>query len=153
MDNAFFVKTLRSHPKSPSIIKGINQNNFDGMAPDRHPSPPMIIPDLEHQILTLTSIEKAQVIQLLMGAIGQGSRGICKTSGVMGGDACLAHTRLPVWLFVDLRRQGSSDAELLELYPHLTAADLVNVWAYATAYPDEIETALQEQDLAMQENT
>jgi uncharacterized protein (DUF433 family) len=59
----------------------------------------------------------------------------------------------PGWLFVDLRRQGSSDAELLELYPHLTAADLVNVWAYATAYPEEIETALQEQDLAMQENT
>jgi uncharacterized protein (DUF433 family) len=112
----------------------------------------MTIPELEAQILTLTAIEKAQIIQMLMQAIGSGSRGITKTPGVMGGDACLANTRLPVWLFVDLRRQGASDAELLETYPHLAAADLVNIWAYATAYPDEIETALREQDLAMQED-
>jgi uncharacterized protein (DUF433 family) len=142
-------RILHNTPPIATRIALYNRDSFDGMAADRHPSPPMIISDLESQILTLTSIEKAQVIQLLMGAIGQGSRGICKTPGVMGGDACLAHTRLPVWLFVDLRRQGSSDAELLELYPHLTAADLVNVWAYATAYPDEIETALQKQGFAI----
>jgi len=27
------------------------------------------------------------------------------------------------------RRPGWSDAELLDFYPHLNAADLVNVWA------------------------
>jgi uncharacterized protein (DUF433 family) len=37
------------------------------------------------------------------------------------------------------------------MYPHITAADLVNVWAYADAYPHEIETALREQEEAMQQ--
>ncbi len=52
---------------------------------------------------------------------------------------------------MSLRRQGTSDAELLDFYPHLSAADLVNVWAYADAHPDEIEIALREQDEAMQQ--
>lgn len=29
----------------------------------------------------------------------------------MGGDACIANTRLPVWLLVSLRQQSASDAE------------------------------------------
>jgi uncharacterized protein (DUF433 family) len=48
-----------------------------------------------------------------------------------------------------LRHQGASDAGLLEAYPHLTAADLVNVWAYADAHPEEIAKALHEQEAAM----
>lgn len=77
------------------------------------------------------------------------SQGITKTPDVIGSDAGIAHTRLPVWLFVSLRYQGASDADLLEAYPHLTAADLVNVWAYADAYPEEIAKALHEQEAAM----
>ncbi len=37
------------------------------------------------------------------------------------------------------------------MYPHISAADLVNVWAYADAHTEEIETALREQEEAMQE--
>jgi uncharacterized protein (DUF433 family) len=46
---------------------------------------------------------------------------------VCGGNASIAKTRIPVWLMGSYRRQGSSDAELLDFYPHLNAADLVNV--------------------------
>ncbi len=53
---------------------------------------------------------------------------------------------------VSWRRQGMNDAELLNLYPHLSAADLVNVWAYADAYPEEIEEAINKNDEVMQEN-
>lgn len=111
----------------------------------------MTLKELETQLLALTLIEKAEAIQILIQTLSNGSQGITKTSGVMGGDACIANTRLPVWLFVSLRRQGTSDAELLDFYPHLSAADLVNVWAYADAHPDEIEIALREQDEAMQQ--
>ncbi len=111
----------------------------------------MTLQELKNQIQTLTPIEKAQVIQHLLQTNGTASRSITKTPSVMGGDACLAHTRLPIWLFVDLRRQGATDAEILKMYPHLTAADLVNVWVYSHANPDEIEQALSEQDIAMQE--
>ena len=66
------------------------------------------------------------------------SKGITKTPGVCGGDACIAQTRIPVWLLVEYRRLGISEAQLLEDYPHLSAADLVNAWAYADAHPAEI---------------
>ncbi len=111
----------------------------------------MTLQELETQIQTLTPIEKAQVLQLLLQTSSTTSRSITKTAGVMGGDACLANTRLPVWLFVDLHNQGATDADILKLYPHLSAADLVNVWVYAHANPEEIEKALQEQEAAMQE--
>jgi uncharacterized protein (DUF433 family) len=111
----------------------------------------MTLQELELQIQTLQPTDRAKVIQILMQTISTNVRSITKTPGVMGGDACLADTRLPVWMFVDLRRQGATDGDLLEAYPQLTAADLVNIWAYATAHPDEIETALAEQSAAMEE--
>jgi uncharacterized protein (DUF433 family) len=113
---------------------------------------PMTLQELEIQLHALTPQERASAIQILTQDISSRSQGITKTLGVMGGDACIAHTRLPVWLFVSLRHQGATDAELLEAYPHLTAADLVNVWAYADAHPEEIAMALQEQEDAMQED-
>lgn len=105
--------------------------------------------ELKTKLLSLTLIEKAEAIQTLTQTLSNGSKGITKTPGVMGGDACIANTRLPVWLLVSLRCQGATDAEILQLYPHLTAADLVNVWAYADANLEEIEQALQEQEAAM----
>ncbi len=112
----------------------------------------MTLQDLQTQLNALTIAEKADAIQILTQSLSSRSQGITKTPGVMGGDACIANTRLPVWLFVSLRYQGASDAALLEAYPHLTAADLVNIWAYADAYPDEIAIALQEQAAVMQED-
>jgi uncharacterized protein (DUF433 family) len=44
-----------------------------------------------------------------------------------------------------------SDALILEAFPGLAAADLVNAWAYAEAFPDEIELAIQENDAAILE--
>ncbi len=66
--------------------------------------------------------------------------------GVMGGDACLTKTRIPVWLLVSYQQQGMSDGQILEGYPDLTATDLVAVWAYANVYADEVEAALQAQE-------
>ncbi|HSM82251.1 MAG TPA: DUF433 domain-containing protein [Nodosilinea sp.] len=107
---------------------------------------------LKTQLQTLTALERADALQVLTETLSRRSQGITKTSGVMGGDACVAHTRLPVWLFVSLRQQGATDAELLEAYPHLTAADLVNVWAYADAHPEEIAIALEAQATALTED-
>ncbi|MBD2186090.1 DUF433 domain-containing protein [Aerosakkonema funiforme] len=109
----------------------------------------MIVKELETQLLSLTPDEKAEVIQILLKTLSSGSRGITKTPDVMGGEACIDKTRLPVWLFVSLREQGATDAELLKFYPHISAADLVSVWAYADAHPEEIQKALRDQDEAM----
>ncbi len=108
----------------------------------------MTLKELETQLLALTPTEKAEAIQILTQTLSNGSLGITKTPGVCGGDACIAKTRIPVWLMVSYRRQGSSAAELLDFYPHLSAADLVNVWAYADAHPTEIEEAIRKNEEA-----
>ncbi|WP_293135056.1 DUF433 domain-containing protein [Microcoleus sp. bin38.metabat.b11b12b14.051] len=108
----------------------------------------MTLKELEKQLLALTPSEKTQAIQLLVQSLSNSSLGIKKTPGVCGGDACVGNTRIQVWVLVGYRRLGCSDAELFKCYPHLTAADLVNAWAYADAYPEEIETAIRENEEA-----
>jgi hypothetical protein len=33
---------------------------------------------------------------------------------------------------------GANDVRILQEFPHLSAADLANAWAYAEAHPEEI---------------
>jgi uncharacterized protein (DUF433 family) len=75
-------------------------------------------------------------------------RGVTKTSGVCGGDACISGTRIPVWVLVNARNLGISEAQLLKDYPTLSATDLINAWVYASIYSEEIETAIRENEEA-----
>jgi uncharacterized protein (DUF433 family) len=72
----------------------------------------------------------------------QGEPLIRKTPGVCGGDACVRDTRIMVWLLVALKRQGLTDAALLENYPGLSGEDLAAAWQYARLHPDEIDEAM-----------
>jgi uncharacterized protein (DUF433 family) len=71
-----------------------------------------------------------------------------KTPGVVGGSARIARTRIPVWTLESYRRQGLTDAQLLDSFPSLRAVDLAAAWAYAEAHPSEIERDIQENDEA-----
>jgi len=108
-----------------------------------------MLQELETQLLALTPTEKSEAIRLLTQSLNNSWPGITKTPGVCGGDACIAKTRLPVWLFVSLRSQGATDAEILQFYPYLNAVNLVNVWTYAEENLEEIATALREEAAAM----
>jgi uncharacterized protein (DUF433 family) len=99
--------------------------------------------NIKHQLLTLSLADKAEMIQSLTRNLSTSGKGILKTPGVCGGEACIARTRIAVWLLVEARQLGIDEAQLLQDYPHLTAADLVNAWAYADAYPSEIEKAIR----------
>lgn len=111
----------------------------------------MTLKEIESQILALSLTEKAQVIQLLSQNVDNPGRGIEKTPNVCGGSACLINTRIPVWILVEARQLGITEAQLLQDYPHISAADLVNAWAYAAAFPEEIETEIRENAAVMQE--
>jgi uncharacterized protein (DUF433 family) len=103
--------------------------------------------ELEVQLLALTPREKAQVIQLLAQSLENNTwRDIEKTPGICGGDARIGGTRIPVWVLVNARRLGISETELLKDYPTLSATDLANAWVYASAYAEEIEAAIQENE-------
>lgn len=103
---------------------------------------------LEQIISDLSSSEKAQVLRWIVHDLGDAFPGIDSDSRVCGGDPCIVRTRIPVWLLVQMRRLGASEADLLLNYPALRAEDLTNAWAYARAHRDEVETLIATHEAA-----
>lgn len=66
-----------------------------------------------------------------------------KTAAVAGGEACLVRTRIAVWTLESYRRQGATDAEILEHFPSLRRADLESAWIYVREFAEEIEAAIR----------
>jgi uncharacterized protein (DUF433 family) len=108
----------------------------------------MTLDELRTHLLALTPEEKAKVVQLLVQSFGDVWSGIDQTPGVVGGDACITGTRIPVWDLVQYRRMGASDAKILDAYPQLTATDLTYAWQYTEAHSAEIESAMQQNEAA-----
>jgi uncharacterized protein (DUF433 family) len=69
---------------------------------------------------------------------------IQKSAGVCGGEPCVRNTRHTVAGLVEWKKQGLTDARILEHHPDLTQADLEAAWAYYAAHREEIEQALKE---------
>lgn len=108
----------------------------------------MTLDELRTHLLALTREEKAEIVQLLVRSLSDVWPGIETTSGVVGGDACIAGTRIPVWDLVQYRHMGASDAKILEAYPQLTAIDLACAWQYAEAHTAEIDSAIKQNEAA-----
>jgi uncharacterized protein (DUF433 family) len=96
----------------------------------------------------MTPAEKAQVLQWIAHDLGGALPGIESTPGVVGGDPCIVRTRIPVWLLVQAKKTGVTEAEILGSYPTLTAEDLINAWAYYRAHRVEIEQQIAENEQA-----
>jgi uncharacterized protein (DUF433 family) len=120
-----------------------NDNILDRSRSHIHTSIIMTRQEIEHQMLTLSLSDKAEMVQSLTKSLNMSGKGITKTPGVCGGKACIAGTRIAVWLLVEAQQMGISEAQLLQDYPHITAADLVNAWSYADAYSEEIAAAIR----------
>lgn len=99
--------------------------------------------EIERQLLTLSVFDRAAIVESLTKTLSVRGKGITKTPGVCGGEACIAGTRIAVWLLVEAQQLGISEAQLLQDYPHISAADLVNAWAYGDAYSEEIAAAIR----------
>jgi uncharacterized protein (DUF433 family) len=108
----------------------------------------MSLQELENAIANLTRAEKAQVLQWVARDLGDAFPGIESLPGVSGGEACIVRTRIPVWLLVQMRQLGASEAELLRSYPSLRAEDLANAWAYARLYREEIARQIHDNETA-----
>jgi uncharacterized protein (DUF433 family) len=68
---------------------------------------------------------------------------IRKTPGVCGGAPCVRNTRHAVAGLVEWKKQGLTDARILEHHPDLTQADLEAAWAYYATHREEIEQAIK----------
>ena len=104
--------------------------------------------EVEQILSQLSRAEKAQVLQWIVRDLADASPGIDSTPEVLGGEARIVRTRIPVWTLVQARRLGASEADLLRSYPTLRAEDLTNAWAYARAHPEEIHQQILENETA-----
>ncbi len=104
--------------------------------------------EVEHLLSTMTRAEKAQVLQWVVRDLGDAFPGIESSPDISGGEPCIVRTRIPVWVLVQARRLGASEADLLRSYPTLRAEDLANAWAYARLHGDEIEQQIAENEAA-----
>ena len=103
---------------------------------------------IETLLTTLTRGEKAQLLQWVACDLGEAFPGIEANPDVCGGEPCIVRTRIPVWLLVQAKRLGTSEAELLRSYPSLRAEDLANAWAYARAHKDDIDEQIRANESA-----
>ncbi len=92
--------------------------------------------------------EKAQLLQWIVQDLGDAFPGIESDPKICGGVPCIVRTRIPVWVLVQARRLGSSDAEILQAYPNLRSEDLANAWAYYRAHRKEIDRQIRENESA-----
>ncbi|MDX2285888.1 MAG: DUF433 domain-containing protein [Bacteroidia bacterium] len=97
-------------------------------------------------IPALTAGERALALQWLANSFEGGFPGIDVIPGRLGASPHITRTRIPVWLLVQARRLGMSEAGILNAWPTLTARDLVNAWAYYEARRAEIDREIQEQE-------
>jgi len=100
----------------------------------------------EQLLAKLSRAEKAQVLQWTARDLGDAFPGIESRPGVCGGKPCIVRTRIPAWVLQQARQLGTSEADLLRIYPTLRAEDLANVWAYVRSHGDEISRQIEENE-------
>jgi uncharacterized protein (DUF433 family) len=106
------------------------------------------IDTIEKALTDLTPGEKARLLQKVARDLGGAVPGIDTDPAVCGEEPCIARTRIPVWLLVQARRLGASEAALLQSYTMLRAEDLVNAWAYAQLHSREIDDLIAAHEAA-----
>ena len=79
---------------------------------------PMTIPqELEQLLATMNRAEKAQLLQRIVRELGDAFPGIESNPLVCGGEPCIVRTRIPIWVLVQSRNLGLSEADILRSYP------------------------------------
>ena len=106
------------------------------------------IQEAERLLTSMTRGEKAQILQWIVRDLGDAFPGIDSNPDICGGEPCIVRTRIPVWVLVQSKRLGMSEADLLHAYPTLRAEDLANTWAYSRTHRDEIEQQIRENEEA-----
>lgn len=107
-----------------------------------------LLQEVEQILAGMSRAEKAQVLQWVARDLGDVYPGVESWTDINGGEACIVRTRIPIWLLVQARQLGASEADLLQSYPVLRAEDLSNAWAYTRNHSGEIAQQIRENEAA-----
>jgi uncharacterized protein (DUF433 family) len=73
--------------------------------------------EAEKLLSRMSRAEKAQILQWVASDLGDAFPGIDSNPGICGGEPCIVRTRIPVWVLVQARQMGKTEADLLKAYP------------------------------------
>ncbi|MGO9569491.1 MAG: DUF433 domain-containing protein [Desulfomonilaceae bacterium] len=104
--------------------------------------------EIEALLASLSRAEKAQLLQWIVHDLGDAFPGIESDPLVSGGEPRIVRTRIPVWVLVQARNLGMSEADILRSYPTLRAEDLANAWAFYRSHRDEIDRQIRDNEAA-----
>ena len=102
--------------------------------------------EAEKLLSGMTKAEKSQVLQWVVRDFGDAFPGIESNSEICGGEPCIVRSRIPVWVLIQAKRLGTSEADLLISYPTLRADDLSNAWAYFRSHREEILQQIEQNE-------
>jgi uncharacterized protein (DUF433 family) len=98
-----------------------------------------LLEEAESLLGRLSRSEKARVLQWVVSDLGDAFPGIESRPDVCGGEPCIVRTRIPVWVLVQGRRSGLTEAALLQSYPTLHAEDLAEAWSFYRSHREAID--------------
>lgn len=94
----------------------------------------------------LARARQQSVEEIIDEIASQPTRYIERRPGVQGGDACIAGTRIPVWVLAAMHKQGDTVEDVLEAYPNLTAAQVHAAFSYYYDHRAEIDAVVEAQN-------
>lgn len=106
------------------------------------------VEEAEKLLSRMTPGEKAQLLKRVAQESEEAYPGIDTIDGVCGGEPVIVRSRIPVWVLEQARRLGSTEADLLRLYPGLRAEDLASAWAYVRSHRGEIDRQIHDNENA-----
>lgn len=74
-----------------------------------------------------------------------------ETPGICGGYPRIGDSRIPVRLIVEFTQAGLSIDDLLEMYPHITAAQIHGALDYYAKYPARVDEDIETNARALAE--
>jgi uncharacterized protein (DUF433 family) len=112
------------------IAPELRRRVFDALAES-----PRNVVSLEGGLVKIDLREPRRELAASLRELRRARRLVVSDPEIMGGDPVFRATRVPVHMIAELVAQGSTEAELIEGYPRLTAEMIRLAPIYAAAYP------------------
>ncbi|HLF27706.1 MAG TPA: DUF433 domain-containing protein [Anaerolineae bacterium] len=103
--------------------------------------------DTYKRVEQLARTRQQSVEEIIDEITSQPSQHIERRPGVQGGDACIAGTRIPVWVLAAMHKQGDTVEDVLEAYPDLSAAQVHAAFSYYYDHRAEIDAVIATQNI------
>ena len=107
-----------------------------------------LLQETQSLLTRMSRAEKAWVLQWVVADLGDAFPGIESRDDVCGGEPCIVRTRITVWVLVQARSRGLTEADILLSYPSLRAEDLAEAWAFYRAHREMIDRQIAENEAA-----